>query len=59
MLYAEVERPSVPPERLLREILLQIFYSVQSERMLMQKLDYNLLFRSETMPCFRKTAGAC
>jgi len=44
-LYAEVGRPSVPPERLLRALLLQIFYSVRSERMLMQQLDYNLLFR--------------
>jgi transposase len=44
-LYAETGRPSVPPERLLRAVLLQIFYSVRSERMLMEQLDYNLLFR--------------
>ncbi len=44
-LYAESGRPSIPPERLLRALLLQIFYSVRSERMLMQQLDYNLLFR--------------
>ena len=44
-LYAEAGRPSIPPERLLRALLLQIFYSVRSERMLMQQLDYNLLFR--------------
>ena len=44
-LYAAAGRPSVPPERLLRALLLQIFFSVRSERMLMQQLDYNLLFR--------------
>jgi transposase len=44
-LYSKVGRPSVPPERLLRALLLQIFYSVRSERMLMEQLDYNLLFR--------------
>jgi transposase len=38
-------RPSVPPERLLRAVLLQIFYSVRSERMLMEQMNYNLLFR--------------
>jgi len=44
-LYARVGRPSVPPERLLRAQLLQIFYSIRSERLLMEQLDYNLLFR--------------
>jgi transposase len=44
-LYAQTGRPSIPPERLLRAVLLQMFYSVRSERMLMQQLDYNLLFR--------------
>jgi transposase len=44
-LYAQRGRPSIPPERLLRALLLQIFYSVRSERMLMEQLDYNLLFR--------------
>jgi transposase len=44
-LYAEVGRPSIAPERLLRALLLQIFYSVRSERLLMEQLDYNLLFR--------------
>jgi transposase len=44
-LYAKTGRPSIPPERLLRALLLQIFYSVRSERMLMEQLDYNLLFR--------------
>jgi transposase len=43
--YAETGRPSIPPERLLRALLLQIFYSIRSERMLMEQLDYNLLFR--------------
>ncbi len=44
-LYADVGRPSIAPERLLRALLLQMFYSVRSERLLMEQLDYNLLFR--------------
>ena len=44
-LYSPVGRPSIAPERLLRSLLLQIFYSVRSERMLMEQLQYNLLFR--------------
>src|SRR5881409_478705 len=44
-LYSKVGRPSVPPERLLRALLLQYFYGVRSERLLMEQLDYNLLFR--------------
>lgn len=44
-LYARIGRPSVPPERLLRAQLLQIFYSIRSERLLMEQLDYNILFR--------------
>jgi len=44
-LYATVGRPSVPPERLLRALLLQLFYSIRSERLLMEQLDYNILFR--------------
>src|SRR5512135_2291203 len=44
-LYSQVGRPSIAPERLLRALLLQVFYSVRSERMLMEQLDYNLLFR--------------
>jgi len=44
-LYASIGRPSVPPERLLRAQLLQVFYSIRSERLLMEQLDYNLLFR--------------
>jgi transposase len=44
-LYATIGRPSIPPERLLRAQLLQIFYSIRSERLLMEQLDYNILFR--------------
>jgi transposase len=44
-MYARRGRPSVPPEQLLRALLLQIFYSVRSEQLLMEQLDYNLLFR--------------
>jgi transposase len=44
-LYSDVGRPSIPPERLLRALLLQYFYGIRSERMLMEQLDYNLLFR--------------
>jgi transposase len=44
-LYAHLGRPSIPPERLLRALLLQAFYSVRSELQLMEQLDYNLLFR--------------
>jgi len=44
-LYAATGRPSVPPEKLLRALLLQAFYSVRSERQLMEQLDDNLLFR--------------
>jgi transposase len=44
-LYSKIGRPSIAPEKLLRALLLQAFYSVRSERQLMQQLDYNLLFR--------------
>jgi len=44
-LYAQVGRPSIPPEKLLRAQLLQVLYTVRSERQLMEQLDYNLLFR--------------
>jgi len=44
-LYASVGRPGIPPEKLLRALLLQAFYSIRSERQLMEQLDYNLLFR--------------
>ena len=44
-LYARTGRPSIAPEKLLRALLLQALFSVRSERMLMEQLDYNLLFR--------------
>jgi len=44
-LYASRGRPSVAPEKLLRALVLQVLYSVRSERQLMEQLDYNLLFR--------------
>jgi transposase len=44
-MYARVGRPSIAPEKLLRALLLQVLYTVRSERMLMEQLDYNLLFR--------------
>ena len=44
-LYAHTGRPSIPPEKLLRALLLQAFYSIRSERQLMEQLDFNLLFR--------------
>jgi transposase len=68
-LYSRIGRPSIAPEKLLRALLLQAFYSVRSERQLMQQLDYNLLFRwfvglsmdapiwDETV--FTKTATGC
>ena len=43
--YARLGRPSISPEPLLRAQLLQIFHSIRSERLLMEQLDYNLLFR--------------
>jgi transposase len=44
-MYSEMGRPSIPPEQLLRALLLQYLYSVRSERLLIEQLDYNLLFR--------------
>ncbi len=44
-LYAQTGRPSIAPEKLLRALLLQVLYSIRSERLLMEQLDYNLLFR--------------
>jgi transposase len=43
--YAEDGRPSIPPERLVRASTLQVLYSIRSERLLCEQLDYNLLFR--------------
>jgi transposase len=44
-MYAALGRPSIPPERLLRALLLQVFYTTRSERLLMEQLNYNFLFR--------------
>jgi transposase len=44
-MYAQVGQPSIAPEKLLRALLLQVLYTVRSERMLMEQLNYNLLFR--------------
>src|SRR5689334_3337017 len=44
-LYAKTGRPSIAPERLLRALLLQVLYSIRSERQLMEQLDYNMLYR--------------
>lgn len=44
-MYSGMGRPSVPPEQLLRALLLQMLYSVRSERMLVEQMEYNLLFR--------------
>jgi len=44
-LYASSGRPSIPPEKLLRALLLQVLYTMRSERLLMEQLDYNFLFR--------------
>src|SRR5258705_1854938 len=44
-LYARMGRPSIAPEKLLRALLLQVLYSVRRERLLMEELDYNMLFR--------------
>jgi transposase len=44
-LYARIGRPSIPPEKLLRAMLLQAFHSIRSERQLMERLEYDLLFR--------------
>src|SRR4030081_3067423 len=44
-IFSELGRPSIPPEKLLRALLLQVLYTIRSERMLMEQLEYNLLFR--------------
>jgi transposase len=44
-LYSTIGRPSIPPEKLLRALLLQLLYSIRSERLLMEELDYNILYR--------------
>jgi transposase len=45
VLYARMGRPSLPPERQLRSLLLQVLFTIRSERQLMEQLNYNLLFR--------------
>jgi len=44
-MYAKIGRPSIPPEKLLRAQLIQMLYSVRSERLLMEEIDYSMLFR--------------
>ena len=44
-MYSKVGRPSIAPEKLLRALLLQVLYTIRSERQLMEQLDYNLLYR--------------
>ena len=44
-MYSDTGRPSIPPEQMLRALLIQILYSIRSERMLVEQLEYNLLFR--------------
>ena len=44
-MYAKTGRPSIPPEKLLRAQLIQMLYSVRSERLLMEEIDYSILFR--------------
>jgi transposase len=71
-LYAEGGRPSIAPEYILRALLLQVIFSVRSERLLVEQIDYNLLFRCfpvswawawmmgrGTMRCFRRAATGC
>ena len=68
-MYASVGRPSIAPEKLLRAQLLQMLYSIRSERLLMEEMDYNLLFRwfvglkrttrCGTRPCSPRIATAC
>lgn len=45
LVYSKTGRPSIPPEQLLRALLLQIFFSVRSERQLVEQLEYNMMFR--------------
>ena len=44
-MYAVVGRPSIPPEQLIRALLLQVFFTIRSERQLIERLDYDLMFR--------------
>ncbi len=45
LIYSVIGRPGIPPERLLRALLLQVFYTIRSERQLMEQLDFNILYR--------------
>jgi transposase len=68
-LYSPMGRPSIAPERLLRAMLLQAFYSIRSERQLMERLEFDLLFRwfvgigvddrRGIIRCFPRIANAC
>ena len=64
IIYADSGRASIAPEKLVRALLLQVFYSVRSERMLMEQMHYNLLFRwfvglAMDTPSSRRTATGC
>ena len=54
-LYADSGRPSIAPEYILRALVLQVFYSVRSERLLVEQIDYNLLFRYEPRKGWRRS----
>jgi transposase len=66
-LYTDFGRPSIAPERLIRASLLQMLFSIRSERQLMEQMDSNLLFRSGwvsttrcgSRPCSPRTATGC
>jgi transposase len=68
-IYADSGRPSIPPERLLRALLLQAFYTIRSETQLMEQLDYNCctaglsgsgsMSRCGCRRCSRRTASGC
>jgi transposase len=57
-LYADSGRPSIAPERLLRALLLQVFYTIRSERQLIEQLHYNFLYRW-CRRCSRRTGNCC
>ena len=44
-MYSDIGRPSIPPEQLLRALLLQALYTIHSERLLMEEIDYSILLR--------------
>src|SRR5882762_5856972 len=57
--YATSGRPSIAPEKLLRALLLQVLYTVRSERLLMEQLDYNFLFRWKRSSAGSKPSPDC